>query len=73
MWKNNSYHGPAILISGAGSDGGGEEEEEEGSFYCGMFREGEKIQGTLSVTRLQHGSKWAGLFQQCTDHLQQMV
>ena len=67
MWKSDIYHGPAILLT----DGG--EEEERGSFHCGMFREGVKIDGTLSLTQLQHSSKWLGLFQQCSDHLQQMV
>ena len=71
MWKSDCYHGPAILVSGAGDSD--KEEEEGGSFHCGVFREGEKIDGTLPVARLQHISKWAGLFQHCTDHLQQMV
>ena len=67
-WSGDKFHGPAILVSR-----GKEEEEEEAIFHCGVFREGEKIEGSLSVTQLQHDSKWAGLFTQCANLLQEMV
>ena len=66
MWQSDRFHGPAVLISRGVKQG-------ESVFHCGVFRQGEKIEGSLSVEQLQHSSKWAGLFQKCADLLEEMV